>query len=492
MREGLRTNDRNNLRNKASDLKRNRPSTLPAKGNRQVKDVRKSTLEGLKKQGRQQARETGRQPASAARPSRRKPARAPDQQSRRQTGKPIVRPAKRNQRHGPTRAPRNLHRWATFTRGRDAKSHSNRGGQHGRRHESRRRRRLTEGQAAAGMAVAAAVAGWRRWRRRSAVDADRGGSAGYEHEDTYHRHSSARPRRRALLLGPPLAGAHCSRSGNRPRPVYWRRAGDFADPAAAIEPSRPSWRPTISTAWRSSLGLDPVALAKAENIKDTFEAIRQTGGEAFSVEEDGDQRIIVLGDEVWPFPFPLRKGKDGKWAFDTEAGIEEIINRRIGENELEAIKTVRAYVDAQKDYALEDRDGDGVLEFAQKLISSEGQTDGLYWPIEQGDGDKPGRRLCQRAAAAESKAKGDGYFGYRFRILRAQGNNIAGGRYDYVINGNMIAGFALIAWPVKYAETGVETFVVNQAGIVYEKDLGRIPRRSCAISFASTLTRAGK
>jgi hypothetical protein len=246
----------------------------------------------------------------------------------------------------------------------------------------------------------------------------------------------------------------------------------FADPAAAIAAFKAKLAANDFDGVARLMGLDPVALAKAENIKETFESIRQRAAKLFSVEEDADQRIIVLGDEVWPFPFPLRKRSDGKWAFDTEAGIEEIINRRVGENELEAIKTARAYVEAQKDYASEDRDEDGVLEFAQKLISSENTTDGLYWPIEQGDGESPAGGFVDEQQLRKARAKGEGYFGYRFRILRGQGGNVAGGRYDYVINDNMIAGFALIAWPVKYAETGVKTFLVNHAGIVYEKDLG--------------------
>ena len=112
-----------------------------------------------------------------------------------------------------------------------------------------------------------------------------------------------------------------------------------------------------------------------------------------------------------------------------------------------------------------------MLEYAQKLISTEGQTDGLYWPIEQGDGVSPvGPNID--LAALDKAAQGDGYFGYKFRILRGQGNQVAGGRYDYVINGNMIGGFGLIAWPARYAETGVSTFVISHAGILYEKDLG--------------------
>ena len=130
----------------------------------------------------------------------------------------------------------------------------------------------------------------------------------------------------------------------------------------------------------------------------------------------------------------------------------------------QAIDTARAYVEAQRDYAAEDRDDDGVLEYAQKLISSEGQTDGLYWPADEGDGDSPAGDLADRGGSSTRRRQGEGYFGYRFRILTGQGDNIAGGAYDYVINGNMIAGFALIAWPVKYAETGVQHLRGQPAG----------------------------
>jgi hypothetical protein len=224
------------------------------------------------------------------------------------------------------------------------------------------------------------------------------------------------------------------------------------------------------------LGLDTDALKKAEGIDERVSEIREGAAKLLSVDEDGDQRILKIGYEVWPFPFPLRKNDDGKWAFDTYAGLEEIVNRRVGENELQAIATMRAYVDAQREYATADHDGDGVLEYAQKLVSSEGATDGLYWPIEQGDGESPAGPFVDQAALDKAQA-GDGYFGYKFRILRAQGNQVAGGRYHYVINGNMIAGFGLVAWPVRYAETGVKTFVVNQAGIVYEADLGKDTER---------------
>ena len=219
------------------------------------------------------------------------------------------------------------------------------------------------------------------------------------------------------------------------------------------------------------LGLDPAKLEKAEGIAASLEQIRAATADRVQVEDEGDQQVLELGDQLWPFPFPLVKGEDGKWGFDTIAGIEEIVNRRIGENELQAIQTARLYVQAQEEYAADDRDADGVREYAQKLISTEGQMDGLYWPLEQGDGESPVGPFLDTAALEKAKA-GDGYFGYKFRILKRQGDNVAGGAYDYVTNGNMIGGFALIAWPAKYAATGVATFVVNQAGVVYERDFG--------------------
>jgi hypothetical protein len=219
------------------------------------------------------------------------------------------------------------------------------------------------------------------------------------------------------------------------------------------------------------LGLDEAKLKGFEGITEKVAELQAASAKLFAVEADGDRRIVNLGTDVWPFPFPIVKDKDGKWFFDTYAGLEEIVNRRVGDNELQAIATAEAYVDAQRDYAAEDRDGDGVLEYAQKLISSEGLTDGLYWPIEQGDGESPvGPFISQ--GTLDKVAAGEGYFGYNFRILQSQGENIAGGAYDYVINGNMIAGFALVAWPTKYAATGVNTIVVNHAGIVYQRDLG--------------------
>ncbi|ASY73546.1 hypothetical protein N181_16210 [Sinorhizobium fredii USDA 205] len=246
---------------------------------------------------------------------------------------------------------------------------------------------------------------------------------------------------------------------------------DFDDPAKAVEALKSALAANDFDGVAKLLGLDAAKVRTGEDAMETFAQIREGAARNVRVRDLEGRKIIEIGDRLWPLPFPIVKGEDGKWAFDTYVGLEEIVNRRVGENELQAIETVRAYVEAQKDYASVDRDADGVLEYAQKLISSAGQTDGLYWPADQGEGTSPVGDAINEAALEKAKA-GEGYFGYRYRILTSQGDNIAGGRYDYVINDNMIAGFALIAWPVNYAETGVKTFLVNQQGIVYERDLG--------------------
>ena len=245
----------------------------------------------------------------------------------------------------------------------------------------------------------------------------------------------------------------------------------FASPEEAVTAFTASLAAGDLAALAKLLGLDEARLKSYDGIGDRLAELQVAAKQLVSVKPEGDVRVISLGAAVWPFPFPVVKGKTGQWSFDTYAGLEEIINRRVGENEIEAIATARAYVEAQRDYASRDHDADGVLEYAQKLVSGEGLTDGLFWPAAQGDGNSPAGDMVNQAAMEKAKA-GEGYFGYRFRVLRGQGSNIAGGRYDYVVNGNMLAGFGLIAWPVKYAETGVNTFVVNHAGVVYEKDLG--------------------
>lgn len=244
----------------------------------------------------------------------------------------------------------------------------------------------------------------------------------------------------------------------------------FDTPEAALDAFKAALQKDAVDAVAGVLGLDAAKLKADENTDETLAAIKAGAAKQLSLKGEGDRRDVVIGEKLWPLPFPIVKGDDGKWAFDTFDGLAEIVNRRVGENELATIETMRAYVDAQEDYASQDRDEDGVEEFAQKLISSEGMTDGIYWPTDDVNGESPAGDLSQ--SELDDAAKGEGYFGYKYKILTGQGDNIAGGAYDYVINGNMIAGFGLIAWPAKYGETGVKTFAVNQHGVVYETDLG--------------------
>jgi len=198
---------------------------------------------------------------------------------------------------------------------------------------------------------------------------------------------------------------------------------------------------------------------------------------AFHVlEESGPDRVqLLIGTQAWPFPIPLvREGNS--WRFATERGAEEILNRRIGRNERSAIAVLRAYVAAQQEYASVDRNGDGVLEYAQKLASTPGKFDGLYWAADtsRGEVSSPlGPLIAESSPYFAGRKAGDPYRGYRFRILTGQGKNAPGGAYSYVINGRMVAGAAMVAYPAEYEGTGVMTFIVNSAGKMYEKNLGK-------------------
>jgi hypothetical protein len=177
-----------------------------------------------------------------------------------------------------------------------------------------------------------------------------------------------------------------------------------------------------------------------------------------------------VGSQEWPFPVPLVRDKAGKWRFDAAGGKTEILARRVGRNELNAVEVCRGYVEAQMEYGARDRDADGVLEYAQKIVSSPGKQDGLYW--EAGENLVPKSFAGAAEAVAEGGGKPEPYHGYLYRILKAQGPAADGGAANYVIKGDMIGGFALVAYPAEYGVTGVMTFIVNHRGIVYEKDLG--------------------
>jgi hypothetical protein len=188
-----------------------------------------------------------------------------------------------------------------------------------------------------------------------------------------------------------------------------------------------------------------------------------------------DVAVILVGKKDYPYPIPLvREG--GVWVFDTRAGKEEMINRRIGKNELGAIGVLRAYVEAQREYAAQSSG-----EFARKLVSSPGKRDGLYWQAGKGEAESPFGPLIAAAAKEGYKEnrgmKATPYNGYFYRILTAQGAHAPGGAQNYIVNGKMTKGFALVAYPAKYDVSGIMTFLVNQDGVVFERNLGRDTER---------------
>ena len=216
------------------------------------------------------------------------------------------------------------------------------------------------------------------------------------------------------------------------------------------------------------IGADPAS------ARQTMAALRNAAAEAMTLAPgDAPGTVdVLLGRAGWPMPIPLVQEDDG-WVFDTAAGLEEIIDRRIGENELAAIAAARAYVEAQRLYGSADRNGDGVPEFAQRLISTPGEHDGLFWPSAAGEEPSPLAPLAtSEADYLDYHQTGEPYYGYRFKVLKAQTDHALGGAYEYLINGRMIAGFGLFAWPADYGSSGIMSFMVNQLGDVYEADLG--------------------
>jgi hypothetical protein len=203
-------------------------------------------------------------------------------------------------------------------------------------------------------------------------------------------------------------------------------------------------------------------------------------------QDDENHAVLTIGPDDWPFPIPLQRDAEG-WRFNVAAGKEELLNRRIGLNELFTIEVMRAYVDAQYEYAEEDRNDDGVREYAPKMLSSKGARDGLYWPTQEGEPESPMGPLVAEAAA-EGYRRGKRfeptpYHGYFYRLLTAQGEHAPGGARNYVNDGHMSGGFALLAYPAQYGESGIMTFMVNRSGIVFQKDLGEdMPTAAAAIT----------
>lgn len=200
-------------------------------------------------------------------------------------------------------------------------------------------------------------------------------------------------------------------------------------------------------------------------------------GDAHEIARESETRVVlVVGKDGWSFPFPITR-QGISWRFDATAGATEIVDRRVGANELSAIEVCRAYVAAQREYAEEDRNHSGFVEYAQKFSSSPGRHDGLYWPSMTGEDESPlGPLIASARAEGYGRAQGKGahtpYHGYYYRILKGQGAAARDGAYDYVVKGHMIAGFAMVAFPARYGASGIMTFIVNHDGTVYQKDLG--------------------
>ena len=249
------------------------------------------------------------------------------------------------------------------------------------------------------------------------------------------------------------------------------------------------------SALASLFGPDYDQLLSGDDVEDAkdLNEFAAAVGESAELQKAGDSEYTVtVGKDNWPTPIPLARD-NGRWFFDTKAGLDEVINRRVGENEFSAITTCRAYAVAQWEYYTEgDWDHDGVAEYAQKLISTPGGHNGLYWETAEDDKPSPLGKLIGAAQAEgygpeasndENAGKGGSdkeapqidrapYHGYYFKILTRQGPHAPGGKYSYIINGNMIAGYALIAYPDKWGNSGVMTFIISQQGRVYQKDLG--------------------
>jgi hypothetical protein len=215
-------------------------------------------------------------------------------------------------------------------------------------------------------------------------------------------------------------------------------------------------------------GKDIVESGDPAEDKESRAEFARSAHEKLQIEQDPgnpDRVTFAVGEQDWPFPVPLVR-KDGKWRLDPSSGRLEILARRVGRNELNTMEICRGYVEAQLEYASEDRDKDGILKYAQNIASSSGKQDGLY-------SESAAQNAVTKAfAEAAGASKPQPYHGYYYRVLKSQGPAATGGAFDYVVKGKMIGGFALVAWPAEYGVSGVQTFIIDHEGLLYGKDLG--------------------
>lgn len=255
----------------------------------------------------------------------------------------------------------------------------------------------------------------------------------------------------------------------------------FESPAAALKALKEALQSEEPGSLQRIFGPEVADLKSGDPVQDaadvaTFSRRLQA---ASRLEEDAPDHVTVLvGSDEYPFPVPIVR-KEGRWSFDTAAGKDEILNRRIGDDELRAISVCRGYVAAQREYYAQDPANAGLPEYAQKLASTPGKRDGLYWQTQTDEPPSPlGPLVAHARTEGYTKGKANGadrpqpYHGYLYKVLTQQGKAAPGGKMDYIINGHMVAGFALVAWPVDYGSSGIMTFLVGPSGRIYQKDLG--------------------
>jgi hypothetical protein len=262
---------------------------------------------------------------------------------------------------------------------------------------------------------------------------------------------------RAAMLAAALVLNSAPGFAQRAYPTPEAAAEALVDAVARSDPD--ALRAVLGADWKRFVPIDDV------DREDVY-AFLAAWAKSHRLVPSGDARaMLAVGEQGWTLPIPIVKDAAG-WKFDPRAGADEMRTRRIGRNELAAMQAALAYFDAQKEYAQRPRMGDGILQYAQRLVSSPGKHDGLYWSDPSGKDESPLGPLYGGAKP------GEGYHGYHFKILKAQGKDAPGGPYDYVIKGRMVSGFALVAWPMRYGDTGVMSFIVSHDGELYQKDLG--------------------